>query len=411
MADEVRLKRSLSLPLLVLYGLGTTIGAGIYALTGKVAGGAGMYAPVAFLVASLMAAFSAFSFAEMSSRYPRAAGEAVYVREGLGWPGFAVAVGLLVTLSGSVSAATMANAFAGYFGELTPVPHWLAVTGFALVLGLVAAWGVNESVAFACVITVIEIAGLVWVVWVARGALADAPMRIAELLPPPDVAAWGGILGAALLAFYAFLGFEDMVNMAEEVVDVHATLPVAIILTLVLTTLLYGLVALTAVLAVSPAELGASEAPLALVFERSAGVRGSAISGIAVLAMVNGALIQVIMAARVLYGLASQGSLPGPLARIHPRTRTPLLATAIITGVVAALGLWLPLVELAAATSVITLAVFASVNLALWRVKLRDPNPAQARVFPMWIPIAGFTVSGAFLLLELAGRLGLAPLR
>jgi amino acid transporter len=404
MQTQPALKRSLSLPLIVLYGLGTTIGAGIYALTGEVGAVAGMLAPASFLVAALLAAFTAFSFAELSSRYPKSAGEAVYVLEGFGRRRLAAAVGLLVALAGTVSAATISTAFVGYLGELIHLPPPLSLAGVVLVMGLLAAWGVRFSVGIAGIITAIELGGLLLVVWVAGPALGDLPARLGEFAPSAQGVGWGGVLGGALLAFYAFLGFEDMVNVAEEVKDVRRSLPTAILLTLAVTTLLYVVVALVAVMAVPRADLAASPAPLALVYERSSGRPPTPITLIGVLAMVNGALIQIIMASRVLYGLAHQGSLPAWVGRVHPRTHTPVLAVAASASGVLVLALWLPLGRLAAITSILTLVIFALVNLALVRVKRRVPEPAGVRRFPAWIPAAGFAVTLGFLIVEATRR-------
>ena len=144
MNGKPKLRRVLSLPLLVLYGLGTTIGAGIYALIGKIAGTAGFHAPLSFLVASLLALVTAFSFAELSARYPKSAGEAVYVRESLGSENLALVVGLMVIAVGLVSAAAVANGFVGYFKELVPIPRIVAIIGFVAVLGAIAAWGIGD---------------------------------------------------------------------------------------------------------------------------------------------------------------------------------------------------------------------------------------------------------------------------
>lgn len=404
-APPVSLRRSISLPLLVLYGLGTTIGAGIYALMGAVAGAAGMHAWLAFATASLLVAASAASFAELAARYPRSAGEAVYVREGLGSSGLATAVGLLVVLAGCVSSATIANAFVGYLGAVVEVPRALGIAVFVGLLGGIAFWGVRESVWVAAVVTLLEVAGLVLVVIFAADALADLPRRAAELAPPSQGGAWYGIFAASFLAFYAFIGFEDMVNMAEEVRDVRRTLPLAIFVTLAVTTLLYVLLALVAVLSVAPAELAASDAPLVSIYERVGGPFPDALAAIGVIAMGNGALIQLIMASRVLYGLADQGALPRVLGRVHSRTRTPHWATAAGAGLVLVLALGFPLASLAHATSVITLVVFGLVNLALLRLQARVPLPAGVRGAPRAVPVLGFLACAAALAWELARRL------
>lgn len=394
--------------MMVLYGLGTTIGAGIYALTGAVAGRAGLAAPVSFLLAALLASFTALSFAELTSRHPRSAGEAVYVREGLGSVRLAAAVGLIVALSGCVSAATIANGFAGYLGELIGIlPRSVAILAFTLLLGLVAIWGIRQSAWLAGAITVVEVTGLVVVLFVARDGLGSLPDRLPDLSRALAPGAWTGIFAATVLAFYAFLGFEDMVNVAEEVKDVRRKLPRAIVWVLVLTTALYGAVSLAAVTTVAPAELGGSEAPLSLVYERATGRPATFVSLISVAAMVNGALIQVVMASRVLYGLATEGRLPGALGWISPRTRTPVVATALVTAVLVGLALWLPLASLAEITSVLTLSVFTLVNLALVRLKRRGSKGADAGIFrtPRAVPILGFTASAGVLVLEGVHRL------
>lgn len=400
--DHPALKRRLNLPLLIFYGLGTTIGAGIFVLVGKVAGHAGMAAPASFLVASLLAGFTAFSFAELVARYPRSAGEALYVREGFRSHRMALIVGLMVATSGIVSSATIMNGSVGYVQEFIALPR---AVGIALLLGLLAAlalWGIGESVTAAAVFTIMEIGGLLLVVWVARGSLADLPLRGPELVPPLEAAAWAGVVAGAMLAFYAFLGFEDLVNVAEEAKDVTRTMPAAIILTLVITILLYVAVATVSVLTVPPAELAASDAPLALVYERASGGPATAVTGIAIFAVLNGALIQIIMASRVIYGLADQGELPRRLAYVNARTRTPVAATLLVTGIILVLALLVPLERLAEATSTIVLIVFALVNLALLAIKRRGtPAPAGVRVWPSWVPAAGFVASAGFLVLRL----------
>jgi len=409
MTQPARLKRSLSLTQVTLYGLGTTIGAGIYALVGKVAGAAGYYAPLSFLLASVLVAFTALSFAEMSVRYPRAAGEAEYMRQGFGSGRFGLVVGLLVVAAGMVSSGTIVNAFVGYLNELISeflyVPGWLAIVVLVASLAVLAAWGIAQSVWAAGVLTILEIVGLLLVVWFAGDSLATVPERLPELLPPADIAVWSAIFAGAFLAFYAFIGFEDMVNVAEEVKDVTRELPKAIVLTLALTLVLYFLVSLVSVLTVPPAVLAADDAPLSLVYQTATGGAPRIISAIGVLAIVNGALIQMIMAARVLYGLSRQGELPAVLGKVHPRTHTPVVATALVAGIVLVLALWLPLETLARTTSVITLCIFAAVNLALLQVKRREPRPAGIVIFPLWVPLLGAAVSVGVLALEAIRRL------
>ncbi|MBE9567606.1 MAG: amino acid permease [Proteobacteria bacterium] len=398
MTGQVALRRTLSLPMMVLYGLGTTIGAGIYALVGEIAGVAGYYAPVSFLVASFMAGFTAISFAELCGRFPRAAGAAVYVRQGFASDHLSTIVGLLVITAGLVSASALVNGFVGYLHQFIGVERIVAIVLVTLLLGCIAAWGIAESVAIASLITVVEIGGLLLVVVVSSESLSMLSDRWHELIPSTDMASWGGIYLGAALSFYAFIGFEDMVVVAEEVKDVKRVLPVAVLLTLCITTVIYMLLMVTAILSLTPEELMTSEAPLATLYEYHTGDKGVIISVIGMFAIINGALIQMIMASRVLYGLSSRGQLPDLLAMVHHRTRTPLVATAVVTIVVLVFSSIGRLASLAEATSIIMLVVFSIVNLSLWRIKRRDPHPAGVMVFPIWIPIAGFLVSFVFVL-------------
>jgi APA family basic amino acid/polyamine antiporter len=383
------LKRTLSLPLFTAYGLGTMVGAGFYALLGKVAAEAGMRTPLAFLVAAVVAGFSALSFSELSARYPSSAGEARYVGEAFRRRWLSTLVGWLVITTGVVSAATLANAFAGFLQDLLPVHHGATIVVLVLVLGAVAAWGILESAWLAALITVIEVGGLVWVLAVTGRHLRELPARAFEMLPSLDGASSSGVMLGAFLAFYAFIGFEDMVNMAEEVKQPRRNLPRGILLAFAATALLYLLVSTAGVLAVAPAELAQSRTPLALLTGGPAGGRSLALSMISLLAGVNGALVQILMAARVAYGLASKGGAPRLLGAIHPRTRTPVRATALMSAVVLVLALWFPIVTLAKATSSVILVVFVLVNLALWRIQTREGAPPPGRSGRRWVPLVG----------------------
>lgn len=404
-ARSPTLKRSLSLPLITLYGLGTTIGAGIYVLIGKVVGVAGLYAPLAFFIAALLAALTAFSFAELAGRLPFSAGEAVYVRNGTGSRRLATLVGLMVVTAGLVSCGAIVHGFVGYFHEFVAVPNWVLIVSIALVLGALAAWGITESVSIAAFITLVEIGGLFFVIGGGIEIFPQAITHLPEFFPPFEGGVWLGVSSAAMLAFYAFVGFEDMVNVAEEVKNVRRNLPLAILLTLGITTLLYIAIAIVAVVALPPSELAASNAPLSRLFELTTGLPSGAISLIAVLAVLNGALIQIVMAARVLYGLAAQGWIPRTLSRVHPLTRTPLLATGLITALLMGLTLWLPLTTLAETTSVVTLGVFALVNFSLFRIKRTTPAPVGIWTVWPWVPPLGCVASLGFVLFHLFGTI------
>ena len=398
MSSASSLKRSLSLTQLVLYGLGTTIGAGIYALIGELAGVAGYMAPTSFLAASVMAGLTALSFAEMSSRYPRCAGAALYIKEGFAAERLSTIAGLLVATAGLVSAAALVNGFVGYLHHFIDLDRIAAIVVVAALLGCLAAWGIAESVMIAAVVTVIEIGGLILVIAVSHTALTDFPQRWTELVPDLNGASMGSVFAGSLLAFYAFIGFEDMVEVAEEAKDVKRNLPLAIIITLVITTVLYMLLMVIAVLSMPLEQLAGSEAALALLYAHFTGDEAIIIGVIGMFAIINGALIQMIMVSRVLYGLSARGLLPELLHFIHPETRTPLIATAFSAVIVLILALIGSLATLAEMTSVIMLIIFTAVNLALWRVKQRDPRPDNTVVFPVWVPLAGFIISATFVL-------------
>lgn len=396
------LKRSLPLPLITFYGLGTIIGAGIYVLIGKVAGLAGMYAPFAFALAAIIAAFTAISYAELSARYPRSAGEAVYVEEAFHRRLLSGMTGWSVVLIGIVSSATLANGFVGYLQVFVHTPHWLPIATLVIALGLLAAWGISQSVWVATLTTVLELFGLLLVLVLARDGLTELPHRWPELIPPLKGGAWLDIMLATFLAFYAFIGFEDMVNVAEEVKDPQRNLPLAIVIALIATTVIYVLIALVAVLAMTPEALARSDAPLASLIEHSG--HQSVVTGIGLIglvAVINGALIQIIMASRVVYGMAREGIAPMAFAAVNARTQTPIRATLAVALVILLLALWLPLVTLAEATSFITLIVFALVNLALWRLKVRAPHPPGIVRYPLWVPITGFALCIGLLLLRI----------
>ncbi|MEN8141932.1 MAG: amino acid permease [Thermodesulfobacteriota bacterium] len=397
----VTLKRSLSPLLITFYGLGTILGAGIYVLVGEVAATAGWHTPFSFLLASLIAGFSAFSFAELSSRFPQSAGEAVYVQNAFGSRHFSTLVGLFVIAIGVISAATISRGFTGYFQVFIKASDPLILCLLIVSLGLIACWGISESVTTIAFMTSVELFGLLYILWIGGDSFSLLPAKLPEMMPTWEISSWVGITGGAFLAFYAYIGFEDMVNVAEEVRNPQTNMPLAIISCLVITTILYITVALVAVLSLPMADLAGSHAPLALLYRHKTGSAPTLITLISLFAIVNGALVQIIMGARVLYGLSKQGWLPKFLGKINPKTRTPLTATILLTAIVLVMALWLPLVTLARLTSLVTLMVFACVNMALIVIKGREPQGENCFVVYGWVPWTGFFMSCAMVLLEL----------
>ncbi len=401
MATKSELRRTLSLPLLCFYGLGTILGAGIYVLIGEVAGVAGMWAPLAFFTAALIAAFTALSYAELASRIPKSAGEAAYLQEAFRLKFVAGCAGWGVVLTGIVSAATVTRGFVGYLQVFVSLPETPVIIVALLVMGGLAAWGVGQSVIAASIVTALEIAGLIFVIAVAGHHLGDLPERSGELLPPVSLAGWNQILLGSYLAFFAFIGFEDIVNLAEEVREPQRNLPRAILFCLVVSTAFYVLIALIAVLALPPEQLANRKAPLAEILSRRGEWARAIISLISMVAVINGALIQIIMASRVVYGMARASLAPRALADVHPVTQTPLKGTFLVTAIITVLAVGFPLVSLAKATSTVTLVVFALVNAALWRLKRRkDVENQPAHQYPLWVPVLGLILCLGSLILQ-----------
>jgi amino acid transporter len=395
------LRRRLGIGLLVLYGTGVTVGAGIYVLIGAVAGYASIYTPWAFFVAAVVMGLTVASYAELCSRFPVAAGEAAYVRAAFGSRLLSRLTGITMIGTAVIASATVALGASGYISNFIEWPRTAIVAVIVVAMGAVSAWGVLESVVLASVFTVIEVGGLVMIV--AAGLLAGAPVMEALWPPlPPDSMAWSGIGFASLLAFFAFIGFEDITNMAEETKNPERVLPRALGATLLVTTVLYMLVAAVAVTTISSTELAASSAPLALVFHKLVAVSPGTLSAIAIVATLNTILAEMTMATRVVYGLAQQGDLPRSLGRVHGTTATPMLATAVVVAMTLALALAVPFLRLAEATSIATLAVFAAVNLALIRLRLGRMQTSKRHFrVPLWMPVAGLATALAMIVTAL----------
>lgn len=383
------LRRSLGLMLLTLYGIGITVGAGIYVLIGAVAHYAGPTTPLAFLLASVVMGLTVASYAELCTRFPVAAGEAAYVRAAFGRRWISTLTGIIMIGTGVIASATVAIGSAGYIAQFIVIPRPIIIAAIIVGVSIIVAWGVVESVALASIFTIVEVGGLLIIILAAwRADLAIAPALTAW--PSREFSQWAGLLFASILAFFAFTGFEDLTNMIEEAHAPERNVPLAMGLTLVVTTTLYVFIAAIAVTAVTPQELGASSAPLSLVFRKVAGVGTTAINLIAIVSTLNTIIAQMTMSIRVIYGMAKQGDLPQRLGQVHEKTATPLLATGIIMFLALGFALIVPFERLAESTSLATLVVFALVNLALVRVRTARTRPPRAAIHvPLLIPVLG----------------------
>jgi amino acid transporter len=384
--DQSVLPRTLGLPLLVLYGLGIIIGAGIYVLIGTVVAAAGMAAPLSFVFAGVVAALTGLSYAELSARFPEAAGAPVYVRHGFGSDRLSQLTGLGLAAILAIGAAAIARGSAGYVhAQLPLLPDAAFGAIVVVVFTAIACLPVRESVGLAALITVVEIGGLLFIVAIGIPSLADLPARVGDMAPA-GAAGWVGVASGAFLAFFAFIGFENFANMAEEAKDPARTLPRAILLSIGLSTALYAAVAVVAVMVLPPDRLAAAPAPLLLLAEEEAPSIAWIFLPVALFAIANGVLIELLVLARLLFGMARRGWLPRPLVAVSARRRTPVRATLVGGVIVLALTVLLDVSALARLTSAVTLLVFALVNAALWRLHRMDPYRAGAIRVPRWIP-------------------------
>ena len=398
--DQHQLKRSLSLPTVVFYGLGTILGAGVYVLIGKVAAAAGYYAPLAFLLAAVIAFFTAISYAELSSRLPFSAGEAVYVRRGLQKPGLAAFVGWMVVITGVVSAATLCKGFVGYLQIFMDVSPNIAITLSLLGLTALAAWGIQESAFVISLITLIEVGGLLFVIGVALTSTHNGGQNPMTVLPDLSWADSTGIVLGAFIAFYAFIGFEDMVNIAEEVKNPRKVLPKAILIAIIISTILYLLVSVLAIRVLPLDVLANSDAPLATMVAYDQRFSPQLISVISLIAILNGALVQLIMGSRVLYGMGTRGGAPKFFAKIYSRTQTPVLSTVLLAVTILILALSISLVGLAQITSFVILCVFALIHLSLIALKRREPEAETAVTYSIAYLIIGFLLICGFIFMR-----------
>ena len=391
------LKKSLQLWQLIFFGVGTMLGAGIYVLVGKVAGVSGFLAPGAFLFAAMLAGFTAFSFAELSARYPKSGGVVVYVQEAFHQRSFSRIIGYLILITGVVSTAAMMRGFVGYFNIFFNIPDWVVLPVVIILLSLFCIKGIAESITLVVVITLLEIGGLILVIVLAGGTIAGTEAPIAQLIPSMEMKNLSPIALGAFLAFYAYIGFEDFANIAEEVKNPQRDLPIAIFASLIITTIIYVAVSVVTVLAFPIDKLAASDAPLADILVQHGAQYPLIISGISMISVLNGGIAQIIMGSRVLYGMSEEKLAPAYFYKLHPTYNTPVRTTILTSSLIAILSLFFPIVPLAEATSFIIILLFLIVNLSLIFLKKRIPNPVGVRTYPVFIPMVGLLLCAWFL--------------
>ena len=396
---DTRLKRSVTGKLLFLFILGDVLGAGVYALTGVIAAEVGGAVWLPMLVALVLAMLTAASYAELVTKYPKAGGSAVFAERAYRSRLVSFLVGYCMLAAGVTSAAGLALAFGGdYLGVFLDVPAVPAAVVFLVLVGLLNARGIKESVRANVVMTVIEVSGLVLVVILGALVLGRGDGDVGRVTEFPEgVSVTSGVLAASLLAYYSFVGFETSANVAEEVRDVRRVYPRALFGSLLVAGLVYLLVGLAASIVLAPGDLAGSTGPLLEVVRAAdVGVPDELFSAIALIAVANGALLTMIMSSRLVFGMAEQGLLPRPLARVLPNRRTPWVAIVVTTLVAIGLTLTGDLGELANTVVLLLLFVFLSTNTAV--LVLRKDEVA-ADHFRVWAVIPVLAIGSCLLLL------------
>jgi amino acid transporter len=406
------LKRVMGPGLLLLFIVGDVLGTGIYALTGQVAAQVGGVVWLPFLVAFLVALVTALSYLELVTKYPQAAGAALYTHKAFGIHFVTFLVAFAVMSSGITSASTAARAFSANFADVLGLRlgEGIGITliglGFMTLVALVNLRGVGESVKANVLLTCVELTGLLIVIAVGAWALGGGGgdfSRVTEF-DTGDRSVLGGVIAATGLAFFAMVGFEDSVNMAEECKEPRRIFPKVLLAGLCLTGLIYVLVSISAIALVPADRLSEGDTPLLQVVEAGApGFPLGLFGVITMFAVANSALINMLMASRLVYGLSRERVLPRLLGRVHPRRRTPttaiLFTTALAFGLVAFVG---EVPDLGGTTALLLLVVFTVVNVAVLVLR-RDRVDADHFRTPTVLPVVGALACG-FLATPWAGR-------
>jgi APA family basic amino acid/polyamine antiporter len=319
------LKRELGLAEATFYGLGIIIGAGIYVLLGSAAGTAGNSVWLSFLISAIIAAFTGLSYCELSSRYPHEAAEYLYASKAFGPKLLPFLIGWLLIITSAFSAATVALGFAGYFGNMFGTPLALTAIVLLVVLSIINFRGIKESADISVVLSILQIVGLLIVIFFAIPHLGSVDYFSTPMGTLP--LGFGGVAAAAALVFFAYIGFDTIPKISDETRKPSKTIPKALIWSLLISTVLYIVVAVSVVSIIPWSELATSTAPLADTVARAAGPWwGSVVTIMAYCATISTVLIILVAGSRMIYGMAEEGALPKFLSAVHPKRRTPFVA-------------------------------------------------------------------------------------
>ena len=389
------LKRHMGLFHLTMYGVGLILGAGIYVLIGEATAFAGNSVWISFLLGTIVAMFAGLSYAELTALFPKAAAEYTFVKHAFKNNFLAFIIGWLTAITSMITAATVSLGFGGYLAQFVNLP--ITISAILLIVGLsvVNFIGIKESAWANTIFAIITAGGLVLIIFLGMTYETTEPIDYFEM-PNGTI----GIILAFVLIFFAFIGFEDMANVAEEVKKPKKTLPRAIVLTVIITGIIYLLVSLSVVRVVNWEELGQSAAPLAAVAERSLGIGGSiTLSAIALFATASTVLITLVAGSRILYGMAKSKSLPLSLCKIHSKTKTPWIAVIGILITSMAFALIGDIVIVANITVFAVVITFATINLSVIVLRYTEPKlersfrvPVNIGRFPL-LPLFGFGVT------------------
>ncbi|GLW09918.1 amino acid permease [Microtetraspora sp. NBRC 13810] len=392
-AEQVTLKRAIGPKLLILFIVGDILGTGVYALTGTVAGQIGGALWMPFLFGFVVALLTAMSYVELVTKYPQAAGAALYTQRAFRKPFLTFMVAFTVMCSGLTSASAAARAIGGdYLEAFVSLPGVVVGVVFIVAVALLNYRGVSESVKTNIVFTLIELTGLVVIVVIGVYAVATGagePSRLLEIRSDEAGGLMLALLGSTALAFFAFVGFEDSVNMAEETQDPSRNFPRAIFLGVAITSVVYILVAVTSSLLVDYRILEQSTGPL-LEVVKAGGINfpPQLFAAIAMFAVANSALINMMMASRLVYGLANERVVPRGLGWVDPRRRTPVIGILFTTALAIALISTGEIRGLGDTTAFLLLCVFTVVNVAVLVLRKDTVDHAHYRV-PTVLPVLG----------------------
>ena len=398
MGTKIPLKRELGLLEVTLSGVGIILGAGIYALIGEGAGMAGNALWLSFTISAAIAVFTGLSYAELSAMFPRAGAEYEYVKRGVG-KRTAFVIGWLIILSGIIGASAVALGFAGYASALlgTDTAHALFAAGLIIGLTLLLTRGIRVSALFAAVFTLVEIAGLLIIIAVGIPYLGEVGYLEMPL-------GFSGVLSAAALVFFAYIGFEDVVKLAEETRQPERNIPRGLLLAMAISILLYIAVSVSAVSVAGWETLAGSEAPFAVIAGQVLGSGGSLLlSGIALFATANTVLLMLLASSRITYGMADGGDLPAFLGHVHEMSGTPLLATFVVGAAACLFTLAGDIGFVAGLTNFTLFLTFSVINATVILLRVRFPGihrpftvPGSVRGIPL-LPAAGVVASIALL--------------